>query len=246
MTRWTAFQVRRTEPKLRLFCLPYAGGSASLFRGWDKLLPEEVEICPVELPGRGTRLGEPAVSDMRSLVSPMAEGLEFLINLPYAILGFSMGALAGFELSRTLRHLHCQEPAVLLAVAQNAPSAPLERPPAHLMSDEELRASLHRSGGMSEEALGNPRLMRLFLPVLRADYSVVDTYSYKIENPLHCPIDLFVGTDDPSISSNGIQRWQEETSSNATVHRFAGNHFFFRDDRRLFLAAVSSCLRDLV
>lgn len=246
MTLWTAFHVRRTEPRLRLFCLPYAGGSASLFRGWDELLPEEVEICPVELPGRGTRLGEPAVSDMRALVSLMAEGLESLIDLPYAILGFSMGALAGFELSRTLRCLHCQEPELLLAVAQNAPSAPLERPPASLMSDEKLRASLHRHGGMSEEALGNPRLMRLFLPVLRADYSIVDTYSYKIEKPLHCPIDLFVGTDDPSISSNGIQGWQEETSANATVHRFTGNHFFFQNDRRLFLAAVSSRLRELV
>lgn len=246
MTRWTAFHVRRIQPRLRLFCLPYAGGSASLFRGWDELLPEEVEICPIELPGRGTRLGELAVSDMRSLVSLMAEGLESLIDLPYAILGFSMGALAGFELSRTLRCLHCREPAALLAVAQNAPSAPLERPPACLMSDEELRTSLRRHGGMSEEALGNQRLMRLFLPVLRADYSVVDTYSYEIEKPLHCPIDLFVGTEDPSISSNGLQRWQQETSVNATVRRFAGNHFFFRNDRRLFLTAVSSRLRELI
>lgn len=246
MTRWTAFHVRRTEPRLRLFCLPYAGGGANLFRGWDELLPEEIEIRPVELPGRGTRLGEPAVSDMGSLVRHMAEGLEPLIDLPYAILGIGMGALAGFELSRTLRSLHYQQPAALLAVAQNAPSAALERPPASLMSDEKLRAALHRHGGMSEEALGNPRLMRLFLPVLRADYSIVDTYSYRIEKPLHCPIDLFVGTNDPSISSNGIQGWQQETFANATMHHFAGNHFFFRNNQRLFLAAVSSRLRELV
>lgn len=114
--------------QVRLFCLPYAGGGANLFRRWDELLPEEIEICPVELPGRGTRLGEPAISDMGSLVRLMAEGLEPLIDLPYAILGISMGALAGFELSRTLRSLHYQQPAALLAVAQNAPSAALERP----------------------------------------------------------------------------------------------------------------------
>ena len=205
-----------------------------------------MELCPIELPGRGTRLGEPAIPDMNSLVRPMAEALKPLLDLPYAVVGVSMGALVGFELVRALRRSHGREPAALLAVSQNAPSAPLERLPAHLMSDDELRASLRRFGGMPVEVLENPRAMRVFLPVLRADYSVVDTYNYEAQEPLRCPIHLFVGTEDPSVSSKGLGGWRRETSASATTHSFTGSHFFFQDEEPGFLAAVSGRLRELL
>ena len=244
--RWTAFRVPRRNPVLRLFCIPYAGAGARLFREWQKSLPEEVELCPIELPGRGTRLGEAAVTDMNSLVRPMAEALEPLLGLPYAVLGTSMGALVGFELSRALRRSRGREPAALLAVSQNAPSAPLGRLAARMMSDDELRASLRRFGGMPVEVLDNPRAMRLFLPVLRADYSVVDTYEYEAGEPLRCPIHLFAGEEDPSVSDEGLKGWRRETSSNVTTHSFAGGHFFFQNDEPEFLAAVSARLRELL
>lgn len=246
MNRWTAFRTRRVKPRLRLFCVPYAGAGARLFRGWDEALPKDMEICPIELPGRGTRLGEPATPDMESLVRPMAESLQTLLDLPYAILGCSMGALVGFELAHALRRLHGREPAALVAVSQNAPSAPLQRRPARLMSDDELGASLRRFGGMSGGALDNPRVMRLFLPVLRADYSVVDTYIYNPERPLQCPIHLFVGAEDPSVSDQGLSGWRQETSASVTVRRFSGSHFFFRDNELRFLVAVSSRLRECI
>ena len=220
---------------------------ARLFRGWEESLPEEVELCPIELPGRGTRLGEPAVPDMDSLVKPMAEALEPLRDLPYAVLGISMGALVGFELARALRSLHGSEPAALLAVSQNAPSAPLGRLPARTMSDDELRASLRHFGGMPAwKCWTTPRMMRLFLPVLRADYSVVDTYEYEAGEPLRCPIHLFAGTEDPSVSDEGLGGWRRETLSSVIWDSFTGGHFFFQDDEAGFLAAVSVRLRKLL
>ena len=209
-------------------------------------MPEEVELCPIELPGRGTRLGEPAIPDMNSLVRPMAEALEPLLDLPYAVLGCSMGALVGFEFSRTLRGSWGREPETLLAVSQNAPSAPLGRLPARMMSDEELRASLRRFGGMPVEVLDNPRMMRLFLPVLRADYSVVDTYEYEAKEPLRCPIHLFAGTDDPSVGDEGLEGWRRETYSGTMLNSFDGGHFFFQNDEPGFLAVVSSRLQELL
>lgn len=245
MTKWIAFRTQRTKPSIRLFCLPYAGGGARLFRKWGGALPNEVEVCPIELPSRGTRLGEPPVSDLPSLVGPMAAGLEPLLDLPFAIFGYSMGALVGFELARVLRRRYHREPVALLVAAQNAPSVPLERSPAHLLSDEELSFTLHRSGGMSEEALGNARLMRVFLPVLRADYSVVDTYSYELERPLQCPVHLFAGMEDPLVSDRGLAGWRRETSGELMIHCFPGGHFFFRGAEGRFLAMVSDQLRGL-
>ena len=205
-----------------------------------------MELCPIELPGRGTRLGEPAIPGMNSLVSPMAEALKPLLDLPYAVVGVSMGALVGFELVRALRRSHGREPAALLVVSQNAPSAPLERLPAHLMSDDELRASLRHFGEMSVEVLDNPRAMKLFLPVLSADYSVVDTYEYETGEPLRCPIHLFVGTEDPSVSDKGLGVWRRETLVGTTWNSFPGGHFFFQNDEKGFLATVSVRLRELL
>jgi medium-chain acyl-[acyl-carrier-protein] hydrolase len=120
--RWIAFRVRREVPSVRLFCLPYAGAGAYPFRGWGNAVPNDVEVCPVELPGRGTRLGEAPASELKSLVRQMAAGVEPLLDLPFAIFGCSMGALIGFELARLLRQRYGQEPATLLVAAQNAPS----------------------------------------------------------------------------------------------------------------------------
>ena len=244
-TRWLPYSLRQTDARLRLLCFPYAAGNARMFRHWDAEMPDGVEACPVELPGRGTRRGERCVSNMTSLVETMAAQMQPLLDLPFAIFGYSMGGLVGFELARTLRRQYGREPAALLVAAQNAPSVPLERPTARRSTDEELSAALYRSGGMSEKALANARFMRAFLPVLRADYTLVDTYVYAPEMPLQCPIHLYTGTEDPLVSGRGQAEWGRETSGDFMVHHFPGGHYFLREAEDRFLASVSGLLREL-
>lgn len=245
-TKWLPYGTQRTHARLRLLCLPYAGGNARMFRHWDAATPEGVEVCPVELPGHGTRRGEGCATSMSSLVEAMAEEMEALLNVPFAIFGYSMGGLIGFELARMLRRQYGREPAALLVAAQNAPSVPLERATARGSTDEELSAALYCSGGMSHEALANVRFMRAFLPVLRADYTLVDTYAYASERPLQCPIHLYAGADDALVSERGQAEWRRETSGGFAVHRFPGGHYFLRDDEDRFLASVSGLLRELI
>ena len=216
-----------------------------MFRNWDAATPKGVEVCPVELPGRGTRRGEGCATSMSSFVEAMAEEMETLLDVPFAVFGYSMGGLVGFELARVLRRLYGREPAALLVAAQNAPSVPLERPTARGSTDEELSSTLYRSGGLSGEALANARFMRAFLPVLRADYTVVDTYAYAPENPLSCPIHLYTGTEDALVSERGQEGWRRETSGRFVVHRFPGGHYFLRKVEGPFLASVCGVLREL-
>ena len=216
-----------------------------MFRHWDAATPEGVEVCPLELPGHGTRRGEGCATSMSSLVAAMAEEMEALLDVPFAVFGYSMGGLVGFELVRMLRCKYGREPAALLVAAQNAPSVPLERPTSRRSTDEEMSAALYRSGGMSHEALANARFMRAFLPVLRADYTLVDTYVYKSKRPLRCPIHLYTGAEDALVSERGQAGWRRETSGDFTVHRFPGGHYFLRDDEGRFLASVSGLLREL-
>ena len=98
---------------------------------------------------------------------------------------------------------------------------------------------------MSEKALANARFMRAFLPVLRADYTLVDTYAYAPERPLRCPIHLYTRTEDTMVSGRGQAEWHRETSGDFMVHHFPGGHFFLQEDESRFLASVSGFIREL-
>lgn len=60
-------------PALDLYCLPCAGASASVYLRWRRQLPAWIEVLPLELPGRGMRLGEPLVEDFQTLVEQLCE-----------------------------------------------------------------------------------------------------------------------------------------------------------------------------
>src|SRR5262245_2349708 len=85
---------------LRMFCLPHAGGSAGMYRGWQNVLPPGMEVCPVQYPGRGARFLQPADASLINLANRIFEGLIPLVDRPFVLLGHSMGALLAFELAR--------------------------------------------------------------------------------------------------------------------------------------------------
>src|SRR5437773_10895241 len=80
---WIACRHPTPAAALRLFCLPYAGGSALIYRHWANHLPATVEVCPVELPGRGIRSREIAFTRLDRLVEALAEGLAREIDKPF-------------------------------------------------------------------------------------------------------------------------------------------------------------------
>src|SRR5687767_13169779 len=92
------------RPHLRLFCFPYAGGGASIFRTWSVGLPEGVQVCAVQFPGREERLSEEPFDHWREIVKALADVFSpNLAELPFIFFGHSMGALISFELARELR-----------------------------------------------------------------------------------------------------------------------------------------------
>ena len=61
--------------RLRLFVFPYAGAGISPFSRWQDLLPASLSLCPARLPGRETRIWEPAFEDMAPLVHALADAI---------------------------------------------------------------------------------------------------------------------------------------------------------------------------
>jgi medium-chain acyl-[acyl-carrier-protein] hydrolase len=230
---------------MRLFCFAYAGGGASIFSSWSKYLPNFVEICAVELPGREALFREPPFTRLPPLIEAILRSISEVLDLPFALFGHSMGALLAFELARGLRHRHLTEPATLFISGHRAPHLPDPHPPVADLPDLELIAELQRLQGTPPEALENKELMLLLLPLLRADFAICENYHYQAESPLECPIVAFGGVDDTEIEQAEILAWREHTNNVFRVQMMLGNHFFIHSAKKSMLNVLSKELTSL-
>lgn len=228
--------------RLRLFCFPSAGAGASMFRSWPSFLPADIEVCPVQLPGRETRLREPAIAELDPLLEALVGMLLPELDGPFALFGHSMGALIGFELARALRREHGPQPAQLLVSGFRAPHLPDRNPAIHELPEGLFVAALERYGGMASEILSNHDLMQLLIPVLRADMQLCETYRYRAETPLACPITAFCGLGDTLAGSREVEAWCQQTARGFTLHVLPGGHFFIQTAELRAVAIIRNVL----
>lgn len=236
---WLQYTRPQERASLRLFCLPYAGGSASIFRTWADVLPVGIAVCPLQLPGRENRLLEEPISSMSALVEALGRGLEPFLHMPFAIFGHSMGALIGFELAHYIRRRYGYVPLHFFASGCRAPQVPDPDPPIHQLPDALLVEELRQFRGTPEEVLQHHELVQLLLPTLRADFALCETYQYEPVELLPCPISVFGGMQDKEVAQSDLLAWEEQTESSFKLRLFAGNHFFINSARNLLLQALA-------
>ncbi len=229
LDRWIPFRQPDPKAQLRLFCLPYAGAGALIFRKWSDTLPRDIEVCPIQLPGRGTRLTEPPFTKLSCLIEALAQALDPLLDKPFAFFGHSLGALIAFELARQIRRQHGVHPVHLFVSAGRAPQIPHRAPPIHTLPDKEFLAELRRLNGTPRELLDHEELMEVMLPILRADFALYETYLYSTEPPLSCPISAFGGLQDRRVSASDLEAWRSQTSASFSLRMFPGDHFFLKE-----------------
>jgi surfactin synthase thioesterase subunit len=229
----------KPRPRLRLFCLPYAGGGASLFRLWADKLPEDVEVCPVFLPGRERRMQEPPFKRLRPLVEALEQALQPFIDVPFAFFGHSMGALISFELTRHLRRSKWPGPVHLFAASFRAPQLPDRNTPLHNLSDAAFIDMLSRIGGTPQSILEHAELMKMILPIMRADFELCETYEYASESPFDCSITAIGGQEDTLVSVQELEAWHVQTRSSFGLSLFPGDHFFLQNQQDKLLQALA-------
>ncbi|MEV7378992.1 thioesterase II family protein [Streptomyces lydicus] len=218
----------------RLFVFPHAGAGASAYR-LAAYLPDTVEVCTVQLPGRESRFAEPALTSLDEAVTALAPLLADHTDLPYAFFGHSMGSLIAFESARRLRALGTRLPDRLFLSGMRAPGLP-DRDPRHTLPDDELLATAAFDGVDAE-------VQELLLPLLRADLTLCETYTPRAEAPLPCPFTVLAGSDDDSVDRAELAGWRRHTSADFALHLFpAAPHLYVRGAERQLAEMITRTL----
>ena len=250
-TRWIhpGFSGSRGTPRVRLFCFPHGGAGASAYRPWRHKLPPHVDVCAIQLPGRGERWEEPPFNRVEPLVEALADAIEPHLDLPFAFFGVSMGALIAFELSRALRRRGAPRPTHLFAAAYPAPHVPNPL----LAEGDEILSALDAGGPVAEamlrrreflsDVLLHPGALRLTLPALRADLEVVLRYVHREEAPLEHPISVLGGRQDLDITRDLLSPWARHTDGDFKLQMVPGPHLFYQTDPSITLEAIAWALQ---
>lgn len=239
---WIVKPRPRPDAKLKLLCLPFAGGGSSSFRAWAPLLPAQIELLTVEIPGRGQRLSEPLRTRIDALIPDIATALLPELERPFAFFGHSMGTLLGFELAHYLREQFGNEPVYLFFSGRGAPGLPATEAPIHQLPENEFVRHIREYNGTPKEVLEHKELMDLMLPILRADFEVCETYTYTERAPFNCPLTAFGGLQDQGAPRNYMQAWEKHTTGKFNLRMFPGGHFFLMEHTPTL---IQSMLRDL-
>lgn len=236
--------IRRSSPnaRMRLFCLPYAGGGASIYRSWQDSFPTEFDVCCVQLPGRENRLMEPLFTRMEPLVEALAEALVSTLDRPFALFGHSMGGLIAYELARLLQRKYRMTPNHLFVSGCRAPEVP-DPIQWHGLGDRELMAALRQVPGFPSEVLAHAELMQLLLPIIRADSAVTETYAYRQSEPLRFPFTVFASEQDEIIPRAAIEPWRNHTLAAFDLNLVDGHHLFIQQQAPQMIRVILEKLR---
>lgn len=226
----------------RLFCFPYAGGNAFAFARWQEALDPSIEVCAMQLPGRGARIAEPPVASLPALLRMLAPEVARFDDLPFSFFGHSVGALVAFELARYLRLHGMRLPERLFASGCQAPQFRNASRDFHVLGDNAFVDVLRQYAGTPPEVLESRELMDLLLPTIRADFSLAENYQYRYSPLLPLPISVFAGTRDENKAPGQVDGWQKETARACEVSWFEGGHFFLNEQREMVLSTLEDTL----
>jgi len=243
MNTWLPYNARTPRGAVRLFCFPPGGAGAVVYRKWMPLLGPEIEVCPLELPGRLARRQESPLCSLPELVERAAAALHDELSGRFAFFGYSMGSLVAFELARWLRRERGIEPEWLFVAAHGAPQLPRRAPAMTDAPDHELLDFFQRTyAPLPAEILGYPELLPVISEILRADVQILERYAYAAEEPLGCPIRAFGGRCDQSTPHAALSAWQVQTAADFACQMFPGGHFFWEDSMIELVRVLRECL----
>ncbi len=230
--------------KTKLFCFPYAGGSALVYNKWKKFLHSNIELFPVELAGRGKRYNDFLYNTIDDAVEDIFNKLKlYITNQPYAFYGHSLGALLSYELVRKIKLMRMPEPTHVFFSGRGAPHVKDEKDKKyHLLDDEEFIEEVKELGGTPPGFFENQELTDLLLPMLKNDFRIADiSFCDREIEVFDFDISVFIGKDE-DITPEQIDGWKQHTSGLCSIYHFNGGHFFLHDETKKIVKLINNAL----
>ncbi|MFB4421411.1 thioesterase II family protein [Streptomyces sp. QL37] len=230
------------KPRIRLLCLPHAGGAATFFHGWARAFGNDIEVLAACYPGRQHRINEPCLPSIEAMADALTEEMLAYADAPLAIFGHSMGATLAYEITLRLHRQHDIVPTALLLSSREPPHrvTPINADPDDQAS---VVAEVHRLGGTDSEVLADPDLRDLVLPAIRSDFRLVNDYAARPGVPLPCPVVGYVGSSDPDLDDGVMRDWGDLAPEGFDLVTLQGDHFYLVDREEELTADIRARLR---
>lgn len=230
---------------IKLFCIPYAGGTAIIYESWKRRLGESIELIPLELKGRGSRGKEKFYNNFDEAVDDLYDKIKSVLKREdcYAIFGHSMGALIAYELTHKLTRNNYKEPMHLFLSGRYPPHIKKSKGMIRSKSDEELIQAISELNPDAKEIYENKKWAGYFLTIIRSDFEMLESYEFTpSRDKLNCKISLLNGNRDIGVGKDEVKEWDRYTNETCTFYEFNGGHFFINYDARKIIEIINSSL----
>jgi medium-chain acyl-[acyl-carrier-protein] hydrolase len=232
--------------KLKLFCLPYAGGTAVIFKEWEKRLPAGIEIKAIEYAGHGKRSNHPLYKDVNEAIEDVYRliSAEIMDGGSYAIFGHSMGAMLAYEVAQKIRQHNLPMPIHIFFSGRGVPHIQSKKEKIyHQMDDAAFQQEIANLGGTPKEFFDYPELMEYLLPILKNDFKISETAFRSTEiHPFDFPITIFMGKEEEEMEAENVHGWMLHTNQTCVVYYFNGGHFFINDELETIVGIIHKAL----
>jgi surfactin synthase thioesterase subunit len=257
---WLTLVAPRSNPRVRLFCFPFAGGGSAVYRNWVPSIDDDIEIVAIEPPGRLNRIDEEPVSDIDEFVRQAMAELQDKLDRPFVFFGHCLGGLTMYETTRQLLHTTSYRPQHLFVSGARPPDKLVDQGdfeqqllrdlmqfadyrmnlPSHAQPDDVFAAIIRRFGILAtEQLLDEPELRDLMLPVIRAEFRMANNYVFRPEPPWDIPITCFHAREDPYVTREHALGWGRFTDKRLRTHMRSGAHFAVAEDLAFITSVIN-------
>lgn len=230
--------IRNDDVNYRLFCFPFAGAGSNVYRSWISDLSPEIDVCPIQLPGRENRMNEKAIDNVHDMASQIATEIEPYTDVPFAFFGHCIGALIAYELVVTMQKLNMNTPDHIYLSAFRSPEYTNPNRELYQLDDAEFKSEIKEYGGFSDYILNNDEIMKTIMPMLRADFALHENYRYPGNESVECPISLLCGDQDHIVKKEHMQNWSNVSNHDVNLTMISGGHFFINERKEDILNLI--------
>ncbi|OAT84675.1 hypothetical protein A6P54_02675 [Bacillus sp. MKU004] len=228
---------------MKLFCFPYAGGSASVYHKWKRLINQNIEIIPIEFNGRGKKISLTHCESFEDLVRESFNEVKSHLSdgEKYALFGHSMGGILVYELANKIFNSDLHNPSKIFISGANPPILKRKTKISHLDDDTFLQKVIE-IGGTPEEIASNLELREIFLPILKADFSLMENYQPKRYKHIGKAVVVLYGLYDQITTGETIEYWGEMFDHPIKIYGLNGGHFFIKEDELEVIGIIEANL----